>query len=228
MPMDQNEQLYKSHPLHSSAMEGHHHVQQTPPSVPFGYGNQSAGLAVSLADQPLEFVQKFKGDRDPQIHSSYAHPRPLGPGGGVDSTSAVPPIHSWAPPLAPDTVYPPMPPVLPPGPQVSFRCLCISFSSVGKIFIYIIYDTGTSVLTFFILQHDPTIATPSTVSGHASAPFGSFPGPGFQTSIASTGTPFGLGAAPGIHPTAAFPGDAYGAPERPKKVLKDLPCHQFL
>ena len=70
----------------------------------------------------------------------------------------------------------------------------------------------------FILK-DPTIV-PSSVSGHAAPPFGSFPGTSFQPPISPAGVPYGLSAGNALHPTGGF-ADAYGVSnisERPKKV----------
>ncbi|XP_020422094.1 transcription elongation regulator 1 isoform X3 [Prunus persica] len=69
--------------------------------------------------------------------------------------------------------------------------------------------------------HDPSMAIPSPVPGHAPPSFGSFPGLSLQPTIPSAGPPFGLTAGTAVHPTAAFPGDAYGVStvsERPKKA----------
>ncbi|XP_062110406.1 uncharacterized protein LOC133822177 isoform X2 [Humulus lupulus] len=70
-------------------------------------------------------------------------------------------------------------------------------------------------------QHDPALAVPSSVSGHAAHPFSSFPVSGLQPTIPSAAPPFAHNAGTSLHPTTAFSGDAYGIPsisERPKKA----------
>lgn len=75
----------------SAPTEGHHHMQP-PPIVP-------------LADQPLEFTPRFTHE-NPQPQSSYSYLDSAGPAREMD--------HSWTAP----THYPPIPPVMPPGPHV--------------------------------------------------------------------------------------------------------------
>ncbi|XP_060969176.1 uncharacterized protein LOC115714936 isoform X1 [Cannabis sativa] len=70
-------------------------------------------------------------------------------------------------------------------------------------------------------QHNPALAVPSSVSGHAAHPFSSFPVSGLQPTIPSAAPPFAHSAGNSLHPSTAFSGDAYGIPsisERPKKA----------
>ncbi|KAF2301695.1 hypothetical protein GH714_028696 [Hevea brasiliensis] len=190
--IDQKDQLYKSLPLPlSSSQEGQHHVQPSLPACggsifneqPFAYGNQGADLTVDLSNQPLDFASGVSRDHDPHVQSSYtAHHDSAGNVRGLGHVALLPSINSWTPAVATGSVYPPIPPGLPSGPQ-----------------------------------HDPLVAIPSPVSGHAAPPFGSFPGP---PTIPSAGVPYVLGPGTALHPTAGFPGDAYGVSnvsERPKK-----------
>ncbi|CAK7332575.1 unnamed protein product [Dovyalis caffra] len=192
--VDPKEQFYKSLPLPiSSAQEGQHHLLPSLPATgrsvlteqPFAYSNQASNPTADLSNQPLEFAPGFNRDHDPHMQSSYAtHHDSAGTMRGIGSSGPIPSISSWNPAVTTGVVYPPIPPVLPPGPQ------------------------------------DPTIVVPSSVSGHAAPPFGSFPGTSFQPTISPAGVPYCLGAGNALHPTGGFT-DAYGVSnvsERPKKA----------
>ncbi|XP_057948350.1 uncharacterized protein LOC131144024 [Malania oleifera] len=72
-----------------------------------------------------------------------------------------------------------------------------------------------------IPRHDPSIAVPSSLSGHPAPMFGRIPGATLQPPVPSVGTTFGLSAGNILHPTTTFSGDAFGVsnvPERPKKA----------
>jgi hypothetical protein len=122
------EQLYKSLPLAiSSAQEGQHH---SPPSLPaagrsvlteqpFAYSNQAANPTADLSNQPLEFAPGFNSDHDPRVQSSYAaHHDSAGTVKSFGPAAPMPSISSWNPAVTTGVVYPPIPPVFPPGPQV--------------------------------------------------------------------------------------------------------------
>ncbi|KAK6930962.1 PNN-interacting serine/arginine-rich protein [Dillenia turbinata] len=118
---DQNEQLYKS-----LAQEGHHYIQPTLSTVGrsapmekshYAYGSHSAGPINDPADQPLEFASSYNHDQGPNVHSNYMHPDPAGPVRSIDPVTTLPSVHGWAPPVATGVAYPPVPPVVPPGPQ---------------------------------------------------------------------------------------------------------------
>lgn len=94
------DQLEHSYRLLSQ--EGQNHVQPLP--------------AMPLADQPLEFAPRFNRD-DPHIQSGYPFDS-VGPVRGMDTVSTMPPMNSWTSPVAPGVSYPPIPPVMPSGPQV--------------------------------------------------------------------------------------------------------------
>ncbi|KAA8533206.1 hypothetical protein F0562_033261 [Nyssa sinensis] len=123
---DQNEKFYKSLPLPIASTQGQHHSHHPLPAVGrsvlmeqthYAFGNQSAEPTTGLSDQPLDFAPRFSRDHDPHMQSNYTHNDSGGPVRGVDPVAAVPSIHTWASPVAPGVVYPPIPPVLPSGPQ---------------------------------------------------------------------------------------------------------------
>ncbi|OMO80052.1 hypothetical protein COLO4_24277 [Corchorus olitorius] len=121
------EQSYKPLPLPiSSAQEAAYHMQSSLPEIgrsvlseqSFGYGSQTADPAVDLSDRPLDFAPRFNNDHDLQMHSNYvAHHESVGSVRGIDHVAAASSINSWTPPVAPSVVYPPIAPVVPPGPQ---------------------------------------------------------------------------------------------------------------
>lgn len=49
-------------------------------------------------------------------------------------------------------------------------------------------------------------------------PYGRFPAPGLPPTIPPNGAPFSLNTGATVHPAAAFSADAYGIPDRPRKV----------
>lgn len=111
----------------SSAQEGQHHLQPSLPAIgravlteqPFAYGNQAVDPTADLSDQPLDFAPSFIRDHDPHMQSSYAaHHDSPGTVRGIGSVTPVPSINSWTPAVTTGAVYPPIPPVLPSGPQV--------------------------------------------------------------------------------------------------------------
>ncbi|EOY00625.1 Cyclin-related, putative isoform 1 [Theobroma cacao] len=124
---NQKEQSYKTLPLPiSSAQEAVYHMQPALPDIgrsvlseqSFVYGTQTADPAADLSDRPLDFAPRFNNDHDPQMQSNYAaHHESMGTVRGIDPTAAASSINSWTPPVAPGAVFPPLPPVLPPGPQ---------------------------------------------------------------------------------------------------------------
>ncbi|EXB82534.1 UDP-galactose:fucoside alpha-3-galactosyltransferase [Morus notabilis] len=93
------DQLEHSYRLLSQ--EGQNHVQPLP--------------AMPLADQPLEFAPRFNRD-DPHIQSGYPFDS-VGPVRGMDTVATMPPMNSWTSPVAPGVSYPPIPLVMPSGPQ---------------------------------------------------------------------------------------------------------------
>ncbi|KAJ4711047.1 Cyclin-related, putative isoform 1 [Melia azedarach] len=106
---NQKEHLYRSLPVPiSSGQEGQ----------AFAYGNQAANPPNDLSDQPLDFAPRFNQEHDLHLQSSYAaHTESAGPVRGIDPAPALPSVNSWTPPVAPSVAYPPIPPVLPAGPQ---------------------------------------------------------------------------------------------------------------
>nr|AMP82927.1 formin-like protein 3 [Catalpa bungei] len=103
-----------------------HHVQPTPPAVGrSGWmeephhlsGSRPAESATDLSDQPLNFAPHFSRDVDPHMQPNYTHSSG-GPARGVDPNVAISSNYAWAPSSAPGTVYPPVPPTIPSGPQV--------------------------------------------------------------------------------------------------------------
>ncbi|KAK6922277.1 hypothetical protein RJ641_012784 [Dillenia turbinata] len=116
---DQNEQLYMF-----SAQEGHHILPKLPAvgrsalmeKSNYAYGRQSASSINDLDDQPLEFASRYNHDHGPNTHSNYMYPDAAGPVRSIDAVTTLPGVHSWAPPVAPGVVYPPVPTV-PLGPQ---------------------------------------------------------------------------------------------------------------
>ncbi|KAI5572835.1 hypothetical protein BDE02_10G039600 [Populus trichocarpa] len=121
------EQLYKSLPLAiSSAQEGQHHIPPSLPAAgrsvlteqPFAYSNQAANPTADLSNQPLEFAPGFNSDHDPRVQSSYAaHHDSAGTVKSFGPAAPMPSISSWNPAVTTGVVYPPIPPVFPPGPQ---------------------------------------------------------------------------------------------------------------
>lgn len=71
-----------------------------------------------------------------------------------------------------------------------------------------------------VQPHDPSLSVPPSAPGYAVPPFSSFPGPGLQPTMPSTGLPFSFSAGNALPHTAAFSGEygISGVPERPKKV----------
>lgn len=72
----------------------------------------------NIADQPLEFAPSYNRDHDPHMQSIYGYHDSVGPIRGVDPATVVPSMNSWTASVAPGAAYPPMPPVMPSGPQV--------------------------------------------------------------------------------------------------------------
>lgn len=103
--LEQSEQLHKLLPLpNSSSQEAHAHLQ---------------GLQhMPLADQPLDFAPRYNHDHDPHMQSSYGYHDSVAPIRGMDPGAIAPSMNSWTAPVAPGVAYPPMPPVMPSGPQV--------------------------------------------------------------------------------------------------------------
>lgn len=106
---DAADQIHQSHavlPLSSSSSQEHYNVQPSMHAPPFVPHSHSVDSAVNLADQPLEFAPRFTRDSDLQMQSTYNH---------HDSSSS---MNNWGAPVAPGVGYPPIPPILPSGPQV--------------------------------------------------------------------------------------------------------------
>ncbi|KAA8529629.1 hypothetical protein F0562_034271 [Nyssa sinensis] len=116
---DQNEKFYKSLPLSIASIQGQHHLHLRQPAIGrsvsmeqthYAFGNQSAEPTSDLSDQPLNFAPRFNHDHDLQMQPNYTHDDAGGSVRGVDPLPVVSSIHTWAPPVAPGIVYPPIPP----------------------------------------------------------------------------------------------------------------------
>ncbi|KAK9277158.1 hypothetical protein L1049_006697 [Liquidambar formosana] len=192
---DQTEQLYKSLPLPiMSAQEGQHHVHSSVPAV---------GRSV-LMEQPFAYGNQsadFSTDlADQPLDFAPRFNRDHDPHmqSSYDHSDSAGRIRGMDPVAAVTSIHTWTPPVAP-----------------GVIYppIHPGLPSGP--------QHDPSVAVPSPVPGHAAPVFGRIPGPSFQATIPSVSAPFSLGAGTALHSTTSFPADAYGVSsmsERPKKA----------
>ncbi|XP_048138689.1 stress response protein NST1 isoform X2 [Rhodamnia argentea] len=115
---DRADQREKSLHWHVSAsQENMHHLQPPRPAIagsvpsgqPFPYGNQLAEPVTDLADQPLQFTPRFTRDQESLQQPGYAHH--LNPAASAS-------MNAWTSSVVPEAVYPPVPSVNPPGPQL--------------------------------------------------------------------------------------------------------------
>lgn len=115
-----------------------HHLQPSRPAItgsvpsgqPFPYGNQLAEPVTDLADQPLQFTPRFTRDQDSLQQPGYAHH--LNPAASAS-------VNTWTSSVVPDAVYPSVPSVNPPGPQVWISlsllfCLFSAFAHMPRTF----------------------------------------------------------------------------------------------
>ncbi|XP_010023471.2 uncharacterized protein LOC104414142 [Eucalyptus grandis] len=115
---DRADQREKSSHWHvSTGQENMHHLQPSRPAIagsvtsgqPFPYGNQLAEPVTDLADQPLQFTPRFTREQDSLQQPGYAHH--LNPAASAS-------VNNWTSSMVPDAVYPSVPSVNPPGPQL--------------------------------------------------------------------------------------------------------------
>ncbi|KAF8015678.1 hypothetical protein BT93_H1257 [Corymbia citriodora subsp. variegata] len=115
---DRADQREKSSHWHvSTGQENMHHLQPSRPAIagsvpsgqPFPYGNQLAEPMTDLADQPLQFTPRFTREQDSLQQPGYAHHL---------NSAASASVNNWTSSVVPDAVYPSVPSVNPPGPQL--------------------------------------------------------------------------------------------------------------